>query len=82
MIKNLRKIIDSGESQTVEFKSTFGKEVIESIVAFSNAKGGKIIVGINDHKKIVGVTISEESIQKWLNQIKQNTVPQIISQSV
>lgn len=42
MINNLQKIIDSGESQNVEFKSAFGKEVIESIVAFSNSKGGKV----------------------------------------
>jgi predicted HTH transcriptional regulator len=42
----------------------FGKEVIESIVAFSNSKGGKVIIGVNDNKNIIGVTVSDESIQK------------------
>ena len=65
MIKNeLYHIISNGESQTVEFKSSFGKEVIESIVAFSNSKGGKVIVGVNTNKNIIGVSISDESIQK------------------
>ncbi|GAH74116.1 unnamed protein product, partial [marine sediment metagenome] len=78
MIKNLRKIIDSGESQTVEFKSTFGKEAIESIVAFVNTKGGKLIIGVDNNKKIIGVQTSSETLQKWINQIKQNTNPAVI----
>jgi len=74
----LYHIISNGESETVEFKSMFGKEVIESIVAFSNSKGGKVIIGVNDNKNIIGVTVSDESIQKWINEIKQNTNPQVI----
>jgi len=71
----VRHIIEEGEGETVEFKSSFTKEVIETIVAFSNTKGGKIIIGCNDAKRIVGLTIAEESIQKWQNEIKQNTEP-------
>ena len=71
-------IIKQGESETIEFKTSFGKEVIESIVAFSNTKGGKVIVGINDNRIITGITVSDESIQNWLNQIKQNSNPQVI----
>jgi ATP-dependent DNA helicase RecG len=71
-------IIKQGENETIEFKTSFGKEVIESIVAFSNTKGGKIIVGVNDNKNIAGISVADESIQNWLNQIKQNTDPQVI----
>ncbi len=71
-------IIKQGENESIEFKTSFGKEVIESIVAFSNAKGGKVIVGVNDNKAITGITVSDESIQNWINQIKQNTDPQVI----
>ena len=79
MTKNeLYHIITQGENETTEFKSSFGKEVIESIVAFSNSKGGKVIVGVNANKNIIGVSISDESIQKWINEIKQNTNPQVI----
>jgi len=74
----IKNILLLGESQLVEFKTNFNKEVIESIVAFSNTNGGKIILGIKDDKKIIGVTISDESIQKWLNEIKQNTIPSIV----
>ena len=67
------KYIQQGESQTVEFKSSFQKEVIASIVAFANAKGGKIFIGISDTGKPIGVELNSESLQSWINQVKQNT---------
>ncbi|MDR1737611.1 MAG: ATP-binding protein [Candidatus Symbiothrix sp.] len=77
MSNNIANILQQGESQTVEFKTSFNKEVIETIVAFSNTKGGKIYLGINDKKEIVGVQLSDESIQNWLNEIKQSTQPAV-----
>ena len=75
---DLNNIILNGESETVEFKLTFNKGVIETLVAFSNTKGGKVLIGVKNDKTIVGVTISEETVQKWVNEIKQNTEPNII----
>ena len=40
------------ESEQVEFKSTFQKEVIETIVSFANSKGGKIFRGIRQWKNL------------------------------
>ena len=40
---DVTKIIKSGESETVEFKKSTGewKEIIETISAFANKKGGR-----------------------------------------
>lgn len=76
--QDLQNSINQGENEQVEFKTSFSKEVIESLVAFSNTKGGIVIIGVNDSKKIVGLTISDESIPNWINEIKQNTIPQIM----
>ncbi len=76
-IVDLQHIISQGESETVEFKQSFSKAVIETIVAFSNTKGGKVIIGVNDIKDIVGVSVTDETVQKWINEIKQNTEPAI-----
>ena len=70
-------IIKQGEGETTEFKQSFNKEAIETIVAFSNTKGGKVLLGVDDDGDIKGVSITEETIQKWINEIKQNTVPAI-----
>lgn len=77
-MQELLKQIHDGEGQVTEFKSSFQKEVIESVVAFANTKGGKIYIGINDSGEIIGISIGEESIQNYINTIKQNTQPSII----
>ena len=76
-IADLDKIIAAGESETAEFKSRFNDDAIETLVAFSNAKGGKVLIGIDDHKNISGITIGKETIQNILNEIKNKTSPSI-----
>ena len=70
--------IQQGESDHLEFKSSFQKEVIESVVAFANAKGGMVVIGIDDKQQILGVTLGVETLQNWQNQIKNSTYPQTI----
>jgi len=77
-IKRVIKLIDNGEGETIEFKSSFQKEVISTIVAFANAKGGKILIGVGDDGDIVGVVLKKETLQEWINQIKTNTSPSVI----
>ena len=66
------------ESLTVEFKTSFNEDVIETLVAFSNTKGGTVYIGVSDKGKAQGITVGKETIQNWLNQIKGKTSPQII----
>ena len=40
------KLLKNGESETVEFKNTFGKEVTITLVALANTEGGKVVVGV------------------------------------
>ena len=77
-MKQIADIIKQGESETVEFKTSFGKDVIETAVAFANTRGGTILIGISDDGDIVGTTCGVESLQVWANEIKQNTSPSII----
>ncbi len=77
-MQNILSLIEQGDSQIVEFKTLFQKEVIESVVAFANAKGGKNCIGVSDNRDILGVTLSSETIQNHINTIKQNTQPSII----
>ena len=69
-----------GESQTLEFKASFDKNTVESLVAFANAQGGAILVGVSDKGAILGVTLGKETLNEWLGQIK-STIPKLISKS-
>ncbi|HEC91532.1 MAG TPA: hypothetical protein ENI51_00820 [Candidatus Atribacteria bacterium] len=75
-IKDLIKI---GESETVEFKKSTGewKEIVETISAFANKKGGVILVGVDEKKEVCGVSIGKGTIEDLTNKILNNTEPKI-----
>jgi len=67
------------ETQYIELKSNFNDETIETIAAFANTKGSKILVGVqNNGVPVSGFEIGKETIQKHLNEIKNKTQPSII----
>ena len=70
--------ISQGENQNLEFKVSFQKEVIATVVAFANATGGKILIGVSDTGELVGIDVQPESLQNWINQIKLSTIPSVI----
>lgn len=70
--------ISQGESSNVEFKSSFQKEVIETLSAFANSQGGAVLLGVDDAGQIIGVDVQTETLQGWINQCKQITSPRII----
>jgi len=79
---NLKSLIKKGESEKTEFKKSLAerKEILETISAFSNSKGGDIFVGIEENKdgsvkEIVGIKIKGREIENLGNDIKQNTDP-------
>jgi ATP-dependent DNA helicase RecG len=71
-------LLNKGESETVEFKSSFDQATIETLTALANTKGGYVIIGVTDAGKINGIQLGKETIQQWLNQIKANTFPSLI----
>ncbi len=82
--KNIKEIILKGESETVEFKKSLSewKEIIETVAAFSNTKGGVILVGIDDNGKVIGVEIGKGTIEELTNRILTNTEPKIYPEIV
>ena len=70
--------IPKSESKTVEFKTSFNKDVIETLVAFANTDGGNLYIGVRDDGKVVGVQLAVESETVWINEIKSKTAPTIV----
>ena len=59
------QLMGMGEGQNVEFKKTLlnSNDLAKDIVAFANAKGGYIVLGIDDKNgHLVGETASKEWI--------------------
>ena len=72
-------ILPQNENDTIEFKTSFNEDVIVSLVAFCNQRGGSVYVGITDTAEVKGVELNTESVQNWINEIKNKTTPQIIA---
>lgn len=74
---NVLVTIRAGESETTEFKTSLAewRDVIETISAFSNKKGGTIFIGVGDKCEIIGTDIGKNTIEILANQIKQNIDP-------
>jgi predicted HTH transcriptional regulator len=60
--RTLRRIIEEGESDTVEFKRKFSgfEKIAREMIALANTRGGILLIGVDDDGSIVGVR-SEKS---------------------
>ena len=52
---DIKTIISHGENKVVEFKEQFTNDLYKTVIAFSNTAGGKILIGVNDKREIIGL---------------------------
>lgn len=57
------------ESQDIEYKESWKDEYLKWICGFANAHGGKIFIGINDERKVVGIKHSKQLMEDIPNKI-------------
>jgi ATP-dependent DNA helicase RecG len=79
MDEKIKNLIKSGESESLEFKSSLAdiNEIVEDVSALSNSKGGKILVGISNSGKILGIEIGKDTVERLTNKIVGNTEPKV-----
>lgn len=68
------------ESETIEFKKSTAelKEAVISVVAMLNKHGhGEIYFGIDEHDKVVGMTIGRMTIKEVTQAVVDNTEPKV-----
>lgn len=67
------------ESETVELKTSLAEhqEILETISAFSNTRGGILYIGIKPDGTPVGVDIGSRSLEDLANKIKLSTDPKV-----
>lgn len=58
--KELQQIIEQGEGYYTEFKRELNSDIKKEMVAFANASGGKIFLGVDDNGHISGVNIDNK----------------------
>jgi len=76
-IENLQKVTELGEGQFIEFKESLDKNFPKELVAFANASGGKIYIGITDTGKINGFNITNK-VKSEIQDIARNCDPPVL----
>ena len=74
-------LVAEGESQTLEFKQSLSsgaqREAIESLVAFANTEGGRVLLGVQNDGTVRGVQIGMDTLERLANKIRQHTYPSL-----
>ena len=58
----IQKLIEKGESQTLDFKFEVSdsRKIARTFSAFANTDGGTLLIGVKDNGAIAGVRTEEE----------------------
>lgn len=72
----IRRLIEHGETNTVEFKSKIDdiEEFVESVVAFANTEGGVILLGVRDDAYVCGLS-EKDNKERVESIIRSHCVP-------
>jgi ATP-dependent DNA helicase RecG len=73
----LLKIIEKGEDSKHQFKETIkgAKKLADEMAAFTNSQGGMILIGVDDHGQIAGLSSSDISkINQHISNAATNNV--------
>lgn len=57
------------ENQNIEYKESWRDEYLKWVCGFANAQGGKLYIGVNDDKEVVGIGNSHRLLEDIPNKI-------------
>ena len=75
--KELKFVLSEGEGPFVEFKEKLGKTLVREIVAFANATGGRILLGVSDDAVPVGIRV-DNRLKSQIQDMARNCDPSVI----
>ena len=66
MRPDLKKLLAKGESETLEYKRSTGelREAMQTLCAFANRAGGKVVIGVKPDGKPVGQQVSDQTLHE------------------
>lgn len=64
-----------GEGERTEFKERYTSRVIETLVAFANGAGGRVLIGVDDGGRVAGLADPERVIESVLSACREAVSP-------
>ncbi|MBI4765540.1 MAG: putative DNA binding domain-containing protein [Deltaproteobacteria bacterium] len=75
----IKLFIREGEGLTLEFKKRYTPRIDEDIVAFANARGGTLLLGVRDNGIVVGERLTND-LKAKINSLTRNCKPTITTE--
>lgn len=66
------------EDQDIEFKQQYVSDIKKEVLAFINADGGTVLIGVRKDGKILGVNNPDEVMLQVANSLKDSLVPDVM----
>jgi len=80
-VEGVNTLIARGEGQTIEFKPFRGgiivSQLAETLVAFANAEGGVVLVGVEDDGMVTGFSPTTDNLDRLLNAARNTCHPSV-----
>lgn len=76
----IERLVTSPEGKTLEFKQDLSspKPLVKTLLAFANTAGGRLIIGVNDKRQIVGVEDPLDAEERLCNMIADSIEPRLV----
>lgn len=77
---SFQNILIQPESKTLEFKQDLSspKPIMKTLIAFANTAGGRLVIGITDDKRLMGVNNPLDEEEKLSNMIADSISPRLV----
>lgn len=72
------EVMNFHENEKVELKEIYQSSVTKEIIAFANANGGKIYIGVSDVGEVSGVDEADSVMQQISNSLRDSIKPDIM----
>ena len=77
---SIKTIVTQSEGKTLEFKRDLSspKPLLKTLVAFANTAGGKLIIGVTDERKVIGVKNPLDEEERLCSLIADSIAPRLV----
>ena len=73
-----KEMINTYENQDIEFKQEYVSDINKEVIAFANADGGTILIGVRNNGEVCGVDNPDFTMQQVTNSLRDTVSPDVI----